>query len=75
MQLNLERPVAIKLLPPELGASAEFRERFRREAKAMAQLNHPHIVPGLAKPSKKHLKSLVLMSAKMCIIPLLLTCH
>ena len=44
MQLNLERPVAIKLLPPELGASAEFRERFRREAKAMAQLNHPHIV-------------------------------
>ena len=44
IQTSLDRPVAIKLLPPEVGASAEFEERFKREAKAMAQLNHPHIV-------------------------------
>lgn len=44
LQLSLDREVAIKLLPPELGADAEFEARFRREAKAMARLNHPNIV-------------------------------
>ncbi|MCB1092058.1 MAG: serine/threonine protein kinase, partial [Verrucomicrobiae bacterium] len=43
-QASLDRPVAIKLLPPELGADPEFEARFRREAKAMARLNHPNIV-------------------------------
>ena len=44
VQLSLHRDVAVKLLPPELGASPEFEARFRREAMAMARLNHPNIV-------------------------------
>jgi serine/threonine-protein kinase len=41
----LDRPVAIKLLPPALAASPRARERFLREARAAARLSHPHIVP------------------------------
>ncbi len=44
VQLNLERPVAIKILPSEFAADATFADRFRHEAKAMAQLDHPNIV-------------------------------
>ena len=43
--LALERTVAIKLLPLELAAHAELRERFLREARTAASLAHPHIVP------------------------------
>ncbi|MEO0447043.1 MAG: serine/threonine-protein kinase, partial [Verrucomicrobiota bacterium] len=44
-QPKLDRFVAIKLLPPLTGEEEQnFRERFEREARAMAQLNHPHIV-------------------------------
>ncbi len=43
-QLSLDRFVAIKLLPPDLGSDPEFEARFRREAKSMAKLNHPNIV-------------------------------
>ena len=39
----MERTVAIKVLPAELAADPERRERFEREAKAIAALNHPHI--------------------------------
>lgn len=41
---KLDRHVALKVLPPELAGSAERRERFEREAKAIAALNHPNIV-------------------------------
>jgi serine/threonine protein kinase len=44
VQLSLNREVAIKLLPPELGAEPEFETRFKREAMALARLNHPNIV-------------------------------
>src|SRR5690242_12863941 len=40
----LERNVALKVLHPHYGDDAEYVERFRREARAVAQLSHPHIV-------------------------------
>jgi serine/threonine-protein kinase len=45
MDVRLERPVAIKVLPPALAADAEVRERFLREARTAARLSHPSIVP------------------------------
>src|SRR4051794_23979301 len=42
--VNLERRVAIKLLHREMSADGDQLERFRREARAVAQLSHPHIV-------------------------------
>lgn len=44
VQRKLERPVAIKLLPPEIAAREGAAARFEREARAMAQLQHPNIV-------------------------------
>ena len=41
---RLSRPVAIKLLRPDLARDGNFLVRFRREAQAAAQLNHPSIV-------------------------------
>ncbi len=41
---RLDRTVAIKILPPTLAAEADFRQRFEREARAVAALRHPNIV-------------------------------
>ena len=40
----LERRVAVKLMHREIAADTDQLERFRREARAVAQLSHPHIV-------------------------------
>ncbi len=44
MQESLDRPVAIKFLYPHLSDDDRFRDRFEREARAAARLNHPNIV-------------------------------
>lgn len=44
-EVLLDRPVAIKLLPPEFAARPELRDRFMREARTAARLSHPYIVP------------------------------
>jgi serine/threonine protein kinase len=44
-QPKLNRHVAIKVLSPLYAEDADFRERFTREAKAVAQLDHPNILP------------------------------
>jgi predicted Ser/Thr protein kinase len=43
-QKNLDRVVALKVLPPVEGKDPAFAERFQREARALARLNHPNIV-------------------------------
>lgn len=43
-QLSLDRNVAIKVLPKRLSDNKEFVERFYREGRAAARLNHPNIV-------------------------------
>jgi serine/threonine protein kinase len=44
-QLSLGRPVALKVLSYQLSHDDAFRERFRREGKHLARLEHPNIVP------------------------------
>jgi serine/threonine protein kinase len=43
-QVRLDRLVALKVLPAEASRDPSFAERFTREARALARLNHPHIV-------------------------------
>jgi ABC-type branched-subunit amino acid transport system substrate-binding protein len=43
--LSLERPVALKLVAPELAEDERFRERFLREPRMAAALDHPHVIP------------------------------
>lgn len=42
---SLDRTVAVKVLEPTLGHSERSRHRFAREARAMAAVSHPHVVP------------------------------
>jgi serine/threonine protein kinase len=42
---RLGRSVALKILAPDLAGDAAFRERFAREMRAAAAVDHPHIVP------------------------------
>ncbi len=45
---RLDRPVALKVLPPEYAAEPDLRERFLRETRMAAGFSHPNIVPVFA---------------------------
>jgi len=57
--LELERPVAIKFLPAELGTNPASVRMFRQEARAAAAMNHPNIV---------HVYDVALVSNQPCIV-------
>ena len=44
-EVRLDRPVAIKLLPPSKASDPHLRERFLREARTAAKLSHPNVIP------------------------------
>ncbi|MGH2823614.1 MAG: serine/threonine-protein kinase, partial [Thermoleophilaceae bacterium] len=44
-QLSLERPVALKAIAPELAGDPTFRERFKRESRIAASIEHPNVIP------------------------------
>ena len=44
-QLDLGRPVALKLISAQLADDVAFRERFKRESQLAASLDHPNVVP------------------------------
>ena len=44
IQLSLHRRVALKVITPELSSNDRFQERFRREARSQAALDHPNVV-------------------------------
>src|SRR5215204_1796485 len=44
-QISLGRPVALKLIAPEHAADGGFRERFQRESRMAAAIDHPNVIP------------------------------
>src|SRR3954464_1733360 len=44
-ELTPGRPVALKLLAPERARDDEFRERFQRESRMAAAIDHPNVIP------------------------------
>src|SRR6185503_20628293 len=44
VQTSLKRPVALKVLRPELARDPDFVARFEREARLQASLEHPHVL-------------------------------
>jgi predicted Ser/Thr protein kinase len=59
-QRDLDRAVALKILVPRSGSDPGFAERFMREARALARLNHPHIVAVYDFGHKDHLNYFVM---------------
>jgi serine/threonine-protein kinase len=47
LQISMDRIVAIKCLAPKYALNDKFRERFMREARAVARLNHPNVIQGI----------------------------
>ena len=44
-QLSLGRPVAVKLIAPDRAGDPGFRERFERESRVAAAIDHPNVIP------------------------------
>ncbi|HSD77594.1 MAG TPA: protein kinase, partial [Solirubrobacteraceae bacterium] len=51
-ELALGRPVALKVLAPERAAEPAFHERFEREARMAAAIDHPNVIPVYAAGSE-----------------------
>ncbi|NUN47624.1 MAG: serine/threonine protein kinase [Candidatus Brocadiae bacterium] len=51
---SLDRDVALKILPPALSLDRDYAERFLREAKMAAKIDHPRIVPVYAAGAGEH---------------------
>ncbi len=47
IQISMDRPVAIKILSPDLKNDESYTKRFFREARSVAKLNHPNIIRGI----------------------------
>src|SRR5207248_6349925 len=45
IELRLQRPVAVKLIAADRAADAAFRERFERESRLTAAIDHPNVIP------------------------------
>ena len=45
LQIDLERPVALKVIAPHLAQDEAFRERFVAESRTAAAIDHPHVLP------------------------------
>ncbi|MGH2943979.1 MAG: serine/threonine-protein kinase, partial [Solirubrobacteraceae bacterium] len=45
LQLDLRRPVALKVIAADRAADTDFRERFQRESRMAAAIDHPNVVP------------------------------
>ena len=45
IQIELDLPVILKVIASELAADASFRERFKREARLAASIDHPNVIP------------------------------
>jgi hypothetical protein len=45
LQIDLERPVALKVIAPHLAEDDAFRERFVAESRTAAAIDHPHVLP------------------------------
>jgi hypothetical protein len=54
-EIALDRKVAVKVMSPQFVHGADMIERFKREARTAAGLNHPHIIPIYAVRESQHL--------------------
>src|SRR3954452_2090442 len=44
-QLDLDRTIALKLIAPSLAQDQDFRDRFIRETRVAANIDHPNVIP------------------------------
>jgi serine/threonine-protein kinase len=57
---SLQRTVALKLIAPELTTNQDFRERFKRESRLAASIEHPNVIPVYAAGESEDLLYLVM---------------
>ena len=57
---GLRRPVALKVIAPELAEDQKFRQRFTQESQLAASIDHPNIIPIYAAGEENHLLYLVM---------------